>query len=82
MLGPLEIEYLRRFSELRSYAPGEALAEVGDPGHGLTIILGGEVKINQRDESDHRVPITTHGPGSPSGMSAFGEALDRPIGPH
>src|SRR5215211_2287025 len=64
VLGSLEIERLRRFGELRSYAHGEALAEVGDPGHGLTIILGGEVEITQHDEAGRQVPITTHGPGS------------------
>ena len=46
VLEPVEIERLRRFGELRSYAPGEALAKVGDPGPGLTIILGGEVEIH------------------------------------
>jgi thioredoxin reductase (NADPH) len=64
VLDPPDIERLRRFGELRSYAPGEALAQVGDPGHGLTIILSGAVEINQHDESGSRVLITTHGPGS------------------
>jgi thioredoxin reductase (NADPH) len=64
VLEPVEIERLRRFGELRSYAHGEALAKVGDPGHGLTIILAGEVEITQHDESGSRVPIITHEAGA------------------
>ena len=50
VLEPVEMERLRRFGELRSYAHGEALAKVGEPGHGLTVILAGEVEITQHDE--------------------------------
>src|SRR5215211_6811605 len=64
VLEPIEIERLRRFGELRSYAHGEALAKVGDPGHGLTIILAGEVEITQPDESGSRVPIITYEAGA------------------
>jgi thioredoxin reductase (NADPH) len=42
---------------------GEALAKVGEVGHGLTIILAGKVDITQHDESGRREPIITHGPG-------------------
>ena len=45
-----EIERVRRFGEVRSYGPGEALAKVGAVGHGLTIILAGKVDITQHDE--------------------------------
>ena len=38
-LEPAEIERVRRFGEVRSYAAGEALAKVGEAGLGLTIIL-------------------------------------------
>ena len=63
-LEPAEIERVRRFGELRSYAAGEALAKVGDTGHGLTIILAGKVDITQHDQCGRRTPITTHEPGA------------------
>src|SRR5829696_7093247 len=62
-LDSAEIKRLRRFGEVRSYGPGEALVKVGDAGHGLTLILDGKVDITRRDESG-RVPITTHEPGA------------------
>lgn len=62
-LEPAEIERLHRFGERRSYAAGEALAKVGDAGHGLAIILGGEVDVSQFDGSS-RTPIVRHGVGS------------------
>jgi len=58
-----EIARLRRFGEPRSYADGEALAKVGEPGHGIEILLAGEVEISQHDEYRRRDPIVTHGPG-------------------
>ena len=63
-LEPAEIDRLRRFGERRDYAPGEALLRVGEPGHGLTIILSGEVEIVQVDEIGRRASITTHMAGS------------------
>ena len=59
-----EIERLRRFGEVRTYASGQALVRVGESGHGLTIFLSGQVEISQHDESGRRTPIVTHGPGS------------------
>ena len=59
-----EIERLRRFSEARCYAAGEALVKVGDVGRGLTVILAGKVDVTQHDQWDRRTPIVTHGPGS------------------
>jgi thioredoxin reductase (NADPH) len=60
--GP-EIERVRRFGEVRCYGAGEALAKVGDMGHGLTIILAGHVDITRHDQSGLRTPIVTHGAG-------------------
>jgi thioredoxin reductase (NADPH) len=59
-----EIERVRRFGTVRSYRAGEPLVRVGDVGHGLTIILSGHVEVSQHDESGHRRPIVTHGPGN------------------
>jgi thioredoxin reductase (NADPH) len=69
-LEPAEIERVRRFGAVRSYGAGEALAKVGDVGHGLTIILAGKVDITQHDESGRREPIVTHGPGGFKGELA------------
>src|ERR1700747_3766247 len=62
-LEPPEIERMRRFGEVRSFGAGEALAQVGDTGRGLTVILAGKVKVTRRDQSGHPVPIVTVGPG-------------------
>src|SRR4051794_3585899 len=63
VLAPAEIARLRRFGEPRSYRAGQALAKVGDAGHGLTIILAGKVDITQHDGSGPGLPITTHEAG-------------------
>src|SRR6267154_4036885 len=63
-LEAIEIDRLRRFGELRHYAPGAALVRVGEPGHGLTIILAGRVNITRRREAAASEPIVSHGPGS------------------
>jgi thioredoxin reductase (NADPH) len=70
MLEPAEIERLRRFGEVRSYAAGEALATVGAVDHGLAIILAGHVDIVRHDAWDRRSPIVTHEPGSVMGELA------------
>jgi thioredoxin reductase (NADPH) len=62
-LAPAEVERVRRFGALRSYESGEALAQVGEVGHGLSIVLSGEVEITHRSGEDGHVPIGTHGPG-------------------
>jgi thioredoxin reductase (NADPH) len=59
-----EIARLARFGSPRAYQAGDALALVGEPGHGLTIILAGEVAITQRDQSGAVRPIVTHHAGS------------------
>ena len=96
VLEPAEIERVRRFGEVRSYGAGEALAKVGDRGHGLTIILAGKVDITQHDESGRREPIVTHGarrvhgragatggPAGPGGRprAGAGGGLDHSAGP-
>jgi thioredoxin reductase (NADPH) len=64
ILLPADIARVRRFGEVRSYGPGEALAKVGEAGHGLVVILAGKVDITRHDGSTAGVPITTHGPGA------------------
>src|SRR5467141_3750651 len=64
VLETTDIERVRRFGKVRAYRAGEALAQVGHVGHGLTIILAGQVDITQHDESGRRTPIVTYGPGA------------------
>jgi thioredoxin reductase (NADPH) len=63
-LEPAEVERLRRFGTVRTYRDGEALARVGEVGHGLTIVLAGHVDITQHGELGRREPIVTHGPNA------------------
>src|ERR1700732_5516139 len=64
VLEPVESERGRRFGKVRSYGAGEALAKVGEKGHGLAVILTGTVEITQHDESGRRAPIVTHRAGA------------------
>jgi thioredoxin reductase (NADPH) len=64
ILAPGDIDRLRRFGEIRIYAPGEPLQRVGETGHGLTVILSGEALVTQRSATGLVTPIVTHGPGS------------------
>jgi thioredoxin reductase (NADPH) len=59
-----EVERVRRFGEVQSFGAGEALASVGNVGHGLSIILSGEVDVTQHDRSGQGALIVTHGPGA------------------
>ena len=59
-----EIERLRRFGELRSFKSGDMLVRAGEEGHGLTILLSGQVEILQHDQNGRRIPIVTHETGS------------------
>src|SRR3981189_3102722 len=64
ILADAEIERMRRFGEPRSFQAGEALARVGEVGHGMIIILAGEVDVTQHDDSGHGHLIVTHEPGA------------------
>jgi len=62
-LDRVEIERVRRFGEVRSFAAGEALLTAGQVGPGLIVILAGRVDITQRNQSGGRDLIVSHGPG-------------------
>jgi thioredoxin reductase (NADPH) len=72
-----DIERVRRFGEVRSYAAGEALATVGAVGAGLSIVLSGKVEITQHDQSGRRELIVTHGPGE--FMGELAQLSGRPV---
>ncbi len=65
LLAPAEFERLGRFGSRRSYAPGEMLVRSGESGHGLSLILAGEVDITRHArDGDPGGLIVTHGPGA------------------
>src|SRR5580698_4615744 len=59
-----ELERLRRFGTLKCFDDGDALVKVSETGHGLILVISGNVVITQHDELGRRTPVTTHGPGS------------------
>jgi thioredoxin reductase (NADPH) len=63
-LSPGEIERMRGFGHARAYADGEALVQVGERGHGMTVILSGEVSVTRRDENGSHPLVVVHGPGA------------------
>jgi thioredoxin reductase (NADPH) len=63
-LDPLEIERVRRFGNVRSFAVGESLWTVGEVAPGLMVILAGKVVVTERDQFDNHKPIVVHGPGN------------------
>jgi thioredoxin reductase (NADPH) len=63
-LNPSEIERVRRFGQLRTFAPGEALAKVGDRSGALSIVLFGEIEVTRHNLSGRPAPIVIHGPGA------------------
>lgn len=64
LLTPAEIDRLRRFGTPCSFAPGEMLVRSGESGHGLTLVLSGEVEITQKSEGGEQRLIVTHVPGA------------------
>jgi thioredoxin reductase (NADPH) len=64
-LAPAELERLGRFGSRRRYEDGEMLVRAGESGHGLSLILAGEVDITRHGEDGSEGPlIVTHGPGA------------------
>jgi thioredoxin reductase (NADPH) len=59
-----EIERVRRFGELLSFKAGETLVRAGEAGHGLILLLSGEVEVAQMDEEGNQSPIVVHERGS------------------
>ena len=63
-LEPAEIERVRRFGTLRSYKPGEILAQAGKVSEGLIVILSGKVNVARHALSGNGALIVTHVAGS------------------
>jgi thioredoxin reductase (NADPH) len=66
-----EIERVRRFGVVRSFAPGEPIKKLGEVGHGLDIILEGRVEAALKERiAGRRIPYVTQGPGEFAGELA------------
>lgn len=65
-----EIERLARFGEPRSFRAGEMVGKVGETGHGLLLVLSGEIEVSERVGENERSHIVTHGPGNFQGELA------------
>jgi thioredoxin reductase (NADPH) len=62
-LTPNEIVRLRRFGEVRHYAPREALFLTGSVAPGMCVLIKGAVRVMRRDPLGHSAPIVEQGPG-------------------
>jgi thioredoxin reductase (NADPH) len=58
-----EMQRVRRFGELRNFAPGESLATAGRHSEGVMVILSGNVRVSRTDVTGVEEPIVTYGPG-------------------
>jgi thioredoxin reductase (NADPH) len=63
-LSAAEIDRLRHFGQVRTFAVGEALEHAGEAGHGITVILDGEAQVTWRDEAGADLPVVTYHAGS------------------
>lgn len=59
-----QIERLRRFGELHSYAAGDGLVATGEVSAGLFVVLAGEIDVTQHSVLGREELIVTHGAGS------------------
>ena len=62
-LAQADIDRLRRFGKVASYASGERLVRAGHVAPGLILILSGRVEVVQGRGLDRPETIVTHGPG-------------------
>lgn len=77
VLESVEIERIRRFGTIRTYAVGDALAVVGKPIEGLKVILSGTVNVVRHNTSSGDGDlIVTYGPGS--FLGELGQLSGRP----
>src|SRR5450432_289553 len=63
-LEPAEIERIRRFGVVRTYAAGEALFRVGETSDGVFVILAGKVDLIRHLETGALKTFLTQGPGA------------------
>jgi len=64
VLSQAEIDRMRHFGHSETFAEGDMLLRAGERGHGLVVVLGGEVEVTRRDSAGQPQSIVRHGPGS------------------
>jgi len=63
-LDSVEIERVRRFGEVRTFATGESLVRSGQVAPGLIVILAGKISVTEHGYFNDPKPILMHGPGN------------------
>jgi thioredoxin reductase (NADPH) len=58
VLSPAEIERVRRFGEVRRFAPGELLCRAGKPSPGMYLILSGRLTVVSHDALGRPMPVS------------------------
>ncbi len=76
VLDGTELARVRRFGELKSFGTAEWLTRVGERGHGLTVILAGQVEVTRRDPSGGNVLVVSYGAGA--FMGELAQLVGRP----
>src|SRR5271166_5673745 len=61
---PTEIERVRKFGKVRSFAGGERLWTAGQVAPGLMVVLAGSIAVTQHDQFDNEEPIGILRPGN------------------
>jgi thioredoxin reductase (NADPH) len=64
VLEPSEIDRIRRFGSVRSFAVGDTVMKAGDVASGFAVMLAGRIESVQRDGSGLEIPIVTQGAGA------------------
>ena len=59
-LTPQEIDRLRRFGEVRRYAPGDALFVTGDVAPGMYVLIKGSVRVTRPPTRYRDKPSAIH----------------------
>jgi thioredoxin reductase (NADPH) len=57
VLSPAEIDRVRRFGDVRRFAPGELLCRAGKPSPGMYVILSGRLAVVSRDALGRSLPL-------------------------
>jgi thioredoxin reductase (NADPH) len=76
-LSAAELDRLKRFGTPMHFAAGEALQRTGEAGHGLMLILSGEVEVSQRAPGHDPLHIVTYQAGS--FMGELAQLSGRPV---
>jgi thioredoxin reductase (NADPH) len=64
VLAPADVDRIRHFGQTRAFAEGEMLMRAGEAGHGLIVVLAGDVAVTRSGRAGDAWPVVNHGPGS------------------